>query len=388
MSSGWTTPADIERRVRRRWDDGSLHRAWAGEATFVPIEVPLRGPSAAEIGDDLVKVREWIATLEARSAAERHYGLVMEPIGGRHIGRNVLPTRAIIATVEQALALLRVRRDMERFDEILALTADVPAVRSWVLAHPHAALELRDAVPSLIAAFAWLDSHRGSGHYLREISAPGVDTKFAEKHRGVLAAMLGVSATSSGFLSDLGLRAKPELVRIRVSHTLGLPTPVTELALRAAELAQLSITPRSALIIENEITYLSVDVPEEGIVVWGKGFEVDRVGRLPWLADVPIFYWGDIDTHGFAILDRLRAWLPSTRSVLMDRQTLLEHRERWVSEPRPATSTLTRLSAPEHDLYTDLVTDRLGPRIRLEQELVDWTWATSELTRSAAAASE
>ena len=48
------------------------------------------------------------------------------------------------------------------------------------------------------------------GRYLREVSAPRVDTKFAEWHRGVLAGILGVSASASGFLADLGLRAKPE----------------------------------------------------------------------------------------------------------------------------------------------------------------------------------
>ena len=179
--------------------------------------------------------------------------------------------------------------------------------------------------------------------YLREISAPGIDTKFAERHRGVLAAMLGVSRTAPGFLADLGLSAKPELVRMRPSDSIGLPVPITELAVRSTELAGLDLKPRVAIIVENEITYLSVDVPRDGIVLWGKGFDVDQVGRIPWLAGVRVLYWGDIDTHGFAILDRLLAWLPQTESVLMDRETLLAHRDRWVSEDRPAKSSLRRL---------------------------------------------
>ncbi|BAK36531.1 hypothetical protein MLP_35170 [Microlunatus phosphovorus NM-1] len=36
--------------------------------------------------------------------------------------------------------------------------------------------------------------------------------------------------------------------------------------------------------VENEITYLSVPVPDDGAVIWGKGFDIDKVGRLPWLA--------------------------------------------------------------------------------------------------------
>jgi hypothetical protein len=80
------------------------------------------------------------------------------------------------------------------------------------------------------------------------------------------------------------------------------------------------------------------------------------------------------------ILDRLRAWLPRTRSVLMDHETLLAHRDRWVSEDRPATSTLTRLTADERGLYVALVEGRLGDRVRLEQEVIDWLWVEQRLS--------
>ncbi len=132
-------------------------------------------------------------------------------------------------------------------------------------------------------------------------------------------------------------------------------------------------------IIEHEISYLRAEVPDHGVVIWGKGFEVDYVGRLPWLAGVDVVYWGDIDTHGFAILDRLRAWLPNARSVLMDRATLLAHSDRWVTEDRPAKSVLTRLTHDEQRLYTELVEDGVGNRVRLEQERVDWGWAEERL---------
>ena len=160
-----------------------------------------------------------------------------------------------------------------------------------------------------------------------------------------------------------------------MSPGLGLPAPLSEIAGRSEELQELAVTPTCALIVENEVTYLAVGVPPGGVVIWGKGFEVDRAGRLPWLAGVDIVYWGDLDTHGLAILDRLRAFLPETRSVLMDRETLLAHRDRWGSEDRPARSALTRLTRLTEDeaaLYADLVGDHLGTNVRLEQERIDW----------------
>lgn len=382
MSHPWTTPADVAAKVRRRWDDGTLLRAYATTADFETIEIPVRAPKASEIGEDLGAVRDWIARLDTGRRDDGRYALTWKDIGGRHVGRNRLPDRVVVTSFDQAWALLGVIMSVGQYDEILTMTKPYPAVHAWVLTHPHRALEHRHDMRGLVAAYSWLDDHRGSANYLREISAPGIDTKFAERHRGVLAAMLGVAKSPAGFLSDLGLSAKPELVRMRPSDSIGLPMPITELAVRSAELPGLNLKPSVAIIVENEITYLSVEVPNDGIVLWGKGFDVDQVGRIPWLADVRILYWGDIDTHGFAILDRLLAWLPQTESVLMDRETLLFHRERWVSEERPAKSLLRRLRPAEQDLYSDLVSDVLGERIRLEQERVDWAWASARLAHT------
>ena len=383
-STGWATPADIAAKVKRRWDDGSLLRAHAGGGPFEPIEVPLRGPTPSQIGDDLAAVRDWVAALDAGRRDDRRYTLVWQSIGGRQIGRNRVPVRAVVSSGEQAWALLGTAAVVRRFDALLEAAAAEPAVRRWIVANPHRAIALEPVMPELVAAYRWLDSHRGSQRYLREISAPGVDTKFAERHRPVLAGMLGVPSSAPGFLACLGLRSKPTLIRLRPALSLGLPAPLTEIAVREGELAKLALAPRVAVIVENEITYLSVEVPDDGVVIWGRGFDVDAAGRLPWLADADVLYWGDIDTHGFAILDRLRARLPQARSVLMDRETLLAHRDRWVSEDRPTAAVLPRLNPDERDLYAELVSDALGEGVRLEQERIDWQWARQRLPRGGA----
>jgi hypothetical protein len=379
VTVGWTKPADIAARVRRRWDDGSLLRGYGNRDAFDPIEVSLRGPKPSQVGDDLGAARDWIAALDAGRVDDRRYGLHWQSIGGRQIGRNQLPVRAVVSSHEQAWELLGVTAAVRRYDHLLVLVQQNPKVQRWVIDHPLRALELAAEMPRLIAAFEWLDAHRHSGRYLREISAPGVDTKFAERHRSVLAEMLEVPATSSGFLAGLGLRVKPGLVRLRPAPSLGLPDCLSELAARPEELARLAIEPHAAVIVENEISYLSVNIPERGVVILGNGFEVNNVGRLRWLEHADVRYWGDIDTHGFAILDRLRVWLPRVRSVLMDRETLLAHRDRWGREDRPARSTLTHLTPAEHDLYVELVEDGLGERVRLEQERIDWQWVGQRL---------
>ncbi|MDT8321975.1 MAG: DUF2220 domain-containing protein, partial [Xanthomonadales bacterium] len=92
-----------------------------------------------------------------------------------------------------------------------------------------------------------------------------------------------------------------------------------------------------------------------------------------------IYYWGDIDTHGFAILNQLRGFFPDTVSFLMDRRTLLEHRPLWGVEARPETGNLARLNAGEGALYEQLRQNRWGDRVRLEQERIGFDFLLAVL---------
>lgn len=369
----WTRPGDIALSVRRHWADGSLQRSWALDEPFVPIEIPLRGPTARELGESLSEARAWADSIHRGSHDGRAYSLVTGMIGGRLVGATDLPTRAIVSTFAQAWRLLGTESQAAAFRELVATTSD-SALREWALEHPLAAIDLVPEWDSLCAALAWLAANRASGLYLRQITAPGVDTKFVERHRGVLAAALGVPARE--FERNLGLAVKPSMVRLRFDPAVfGLPPELTEATFRTTELSVVPARPSRAIVVENEISYLSVPVPPGGVVLWGKGYDAHEPASLTWLRDTPVDYWGDIDTHGFAILNRVRAHLPQVRSILMDRETLLAHRERWGAEPKPTAAPLGNLTDGERALYEDLVTDRYCPSLRLEQERIDWAWA-------------
>jgi hypothetical protein len=95
--------------------------------------------------------------------------------------------------------------------------------------------------------------------------------------------------------------------------------------------------------------------------------------------DLDAVYWGDIDTHGFVILDRLRRHFPRLRSVLMDRATLAAHPSQWVTEATPTSVVLEHLTPPELELYRGLVAGEPGPAVRLEQERVSFGWIRQAL---------
>jgi hypothetical protein len=127
---------------------------------------------------------------------------------------------------------------------------------------------------------------------------------------------------------------------------------------------------RTVFVVENRATFLAFPVVPSSIVVFGEGFGVTTLERVPWLAEREIIYWGDIDTHGFAIVQRLRERLPETRTLLMDQQTLLAHLDHVVTEEQPTSAPLPLLTPAEQLVYRDLVEDRYGVAVRLEQESI------------------
>jgi hypothetical protein len=131
-------------------------------------------------------------------------------------------------------------------------------------------------------------------------------------------------------------------------------------------------TGRRVFLTENEVNCLAFPDLAEAIVVFGKGYGADLLHSASWMSGRHIYYWGDIDTHGFAILDRLRARFPNVRSFLMNRETLMAHRSLWVREDAPCRTALSRLDHDEQALFDDLVHDRLGENVRLEQEPVSF----------------
>jgi hypothetical protein len=115
------------------------------------------------------------------------------------------------------------------------------------------------------------------------------------------------------------------------------------------------------------------------MVIFGAGYGFEMLAQAKWLSRCAIHYWGDIDTHGFAILDQLRACLPHAESFLMDRETLMAHRQQWVREPQPLSRDLVHLRTEEQALYDDLRDNRISPAIRLEQERIGFGWVKAAL---------
>jgi len=370
----WTRPADVRVAVRKKWDSGVLLARFAAGQDWEPLSIPIRGPSPGQIGERLAEVRQWAA--EWAEAARGPLRVEYKQVGGRHFGANSIPCRAWLDGYDETWALLKAGPDVRRLTEMMEAARGTHLI-PWLTGHPMRALRLASAWDKLLATIRWIEQRQAPGMYLRQVDVPGIDTKFIERHKGVLTELLDaqldpsrVAAAAPDFAARYGFLRKPGYVRFRVA---GGFRGFSELSVRTNEFTAAPDGITRAYVLENEITYLAFPVPAAAMVLLGGGYAVPVLEPLGWLAGLDVVYWGDIDTHGFAILNRLRHHLPHARSMLMGRATLLGHRDQWATEPSPTAAALDRLDRAESALYADLISNAYAPSVRLEQERVSFS---------------
>ena len=390
----WTTPADLRAQVQRLWDRGELLRATVTHPMAWPLRLQLKAPSAADLSDRFESVRDWVRAI----AETPQVRIEWREWNHRVQGTQRLPAAFWLDTLQEALVFAGKVRQAQRFEALWQQTAVAqPALLAWLSRRPIQALDLADRWDRLLAIVAWMQAHPRPGVYLRQVDVPGVDSKFIEAHRGVLTELLDLGlppevidpgATGvAQFPRRFGFLDKPVRIRFRLLDPAlpslpgceTLPGVLPDITLDATHFAALALPIERVFVTENETNFLAFPAVADAIVVFGAGYGWEALARAEWLHRCALHYWGDIDTHGFAILDQLRGSLPGASSFLMDRQTLLAHRTHWGEEPDPARHDLSRLTPEETALYDALRFDHHQPRLRLEQERVGFGWLRDRL---------
>jgi hypothetical protein len=382
-----TDPEGIRARLRTRYRNQRAD--WLRDKGNWPLKLPLGVPSEAAALASLHAVQAWVSAWQAWHGpgqlrwADRQW---------TRLGRQRLPERLLLRDAAEvaewigegdawARARCRYRRLVEAFPE---LTEVLPAHFEWLVTAADVEFD------RLRRVLGWLVAHPDSGLYARQLPIAGLDSKWVGANQARLNQLLQVLTGRSGdLLTVAGLRREPIRLRLRLldPDLRRLVGGLGDITAPVEEIAGLPVAPQVVFVVENLRTGLAFqDLPGTAVFM-GQGYAVDVFGQISWLSERPCHYWGDLDTHGFAILDRLRAYRPEARSLLMDEQTLLAHEALWVTEQRSAEATdLVRLDPDERAVYDGLRSGRWGQRVRLEQERIAWDEAWGQIKRVAATA--
>ena len=391
----WTTPADLRAQVQRLWDKGQLLAACGGDAplrgeALFPLRLRLVGPTSTELSERFDEVRLWLANL--RHGAPR-YRVVLREVRHRVLGSNAVPDEIWIDTLDDALALIGKQKEATRFTSLVQVTAEQQAaLLPWLQKRPLQALALADSWNRLLAIVSWLCAHPRPGIYLRQVDIAGVDSKFIETYRGALSELLDLALPAEAiehsaigliqFSRRYGFLDKPLRIRFRLLDERMALLPAgqeQDISVTRAAFAQLDLPLSRVFITENEVNFLAFPPVPGSMVIFGAGYGFEVLAGAQWLQQRSVYYWGDIDTHGFAILDQLRAQLPQVQSFLMDRATLMAHTLHWGEEPKPLLRDLPRLTDAERALFNELRDNRLRACVRLEQERIGFGWVQQAL---------
>lgn len=367
------------------------HRTWLAGGGSWPLAVSLGAPTEKDIAEDRGAVRSWASAWQSKIGPGE---VVFEERQFARLGKHWLPVSLIFSDAGQvAAAAGQARRwstAVERYQRML---------RRWPLLGQGSSLASKFDVLAdygdedferLMSLLAWLELNPMSGLYLRQLPVEGLDTKWLEKRTGLVATLLRalratVPEDESDFHDLCGLRKPAHRVRVRLLCP-ALRTAVgglCDIEAPIGELAKLPIAPKAVIIVENLETGLALPSMSGVAVVMGLGNAVSALGKLSWLLEADAVYWGDIDTHGFAILDRARRSVPHLRSVLMDEATLHSHRALWVQEASQCPNVpLEALSTEERSCYENLRAHTWGQRVRLEQERLGWREAMEMLMQA------
>jgi len=119
------------------------------------------------------------------------------------------------------------------------------------------------------------------------------------------------------------------------------------------------------IITENLMNFECLPPVSKGMAIFGQGNAAELLRKVGWLAHCKIYYWGDIDEHGFHILARLRKCFANVQSLNMDVSTLEKFRS-LVGKGEKAGKEPTNLTAAEGDAFRMVERENL----RLEQEKI------------------
>ena len=379
-------PADVAHLLRRRYE--AKHRDWlAADSNSLawPLTIALGTPTETIALRSPEAVRAWAgAWRDWRGEGGLHWSSPR----WRVLGTQRLPEKLVLGSAREVAAWVG---ELERWDR--AIARQTALTRRWP--------QLAGRLGSLFAILAdyadadfqrladvldWVDRNPASGLYLRQLPIAGLDTKWVESRRQALATLLtclrDIGSNGADFYTLCGLRRLPVQVRVRIldPDLRALTRGMADFIAPVDQIAALDLPASRVLVVENLQSGLALPDMPGTVAVIGLGYSVDLLGQIPWLKQLEAIYWGDLDTHGFAILNRARMYLPRLTSLMMDEATMTSFSALWSKETSQHPGTgLDLLTDAEQAVFLALRNNRWGQNLRLEQERIAWPYVCAAL---------
>lgn len=384
------SPETCRRILAKQWESPTYreNRLLGGHDAW-PIEIPIGRPTSRSLSNDLDAVK--------------HHMEVWRKVRIGEVLWKKLRYRAAASEVEVPVAW-RLNKPTEWIDAIREprVRAEFDAMAKWVEHSApifHRLLIRKRSLWNSKPAEEVLQALRIAGELtpgcaqdmpLRTLGLVGTDTKFFERHSGLIAALLDErfegEVSRIGLEDFLGAYRESEHWLLIYDMDGGL-LPYRRLRIRSLDLSSTPLPGERLLLIENESCLHQLPEAAGTIAVLGTGFDL-RWTDAEWLRERSVGYWGDLDTWGLAFLGKARRSIPHLQPLLMTSEVFGQFQSKAVREPVHAgIEPPAGLTEPEQDLYRSLLSTEPS---RLEQEFLSrdvvhaairqWLDGTSQVT--------
>lgn len=372
------TKETISKKLITLYNRAEHLKAYLRKEAF-EVEFLFKRLSAKDIENSFNQVNLWVKELN-----QLPFNIEFKQFSYRSLGEQSLPFSLKISE-EEFLDYVGKREEARRDIALLEKSfSDFEALRELLSTNPKLIMEYRDVWDKLLTICHYFVVNSNHNLYIRELDIEGVDSKFIEKHKGILDILLEIVLESQfynssirkishyGFEKKYGLKYDLPTIRFRILDSNLYINGLDDLSLPLNLMKSLELKCQDVYITENKINGLTFPKRKNAIVIFGLGYGIESLKEVEWLNDKNIYYWGDIDTHGFAMLSQIRGYFPSTESILMDYETLMRFKHLAVIENKPFKGELSNLTKEEERVFNGLKNSDYGEALRIEQERIPY----------------
>jgi hypothetical protein len=375
------TPTEIKEQSLKWWKEVLL--STIESVPYFPKEVSRIGKvSSKDILNKLSDYKQSIELLKSNSKENKKAGYTLHTTERQFdkIGSQSVPEKITIESISDYLQVTGKEKEYQIFlKNFSIIISELPSLLEWVKANPTKMIEHETWNETLKVCKFFMATPKPK-LYVRQLPID-IHTKYIFNNRGIVESLLEflipehINTGETKFESRFNLKYSEHLVRIRFLDTRLSPLDnVTDISLTISEFMNFNLHCDSIFVTENLMNFLTLPSLERTIAIWsGGGFNVSHLQNIQWLRTKQFYYWGDIDAHGFQILNQFRMYFPNTISIMMDEETLSNFAS--AAGQKAANQNLKHLLESELELYNHLQANN----IRLEQEKITHAYALNKI---------
>ena len=350
-----------------------------------------------KVSDDLLSRQKELQLLinKSKNKTGSGYKLDFETVNSRKNGEQTEVSKIYFENESDYLSFINENKSYKLFDTAISQIKNSNLLSNekfveWAKSHLTdlcAEPESNHFWSDICLCADWLNKNQDSNLYIREIPLP-VHTKFIEQNKKIIKSLTEKADSEYEFEATFGLKIKPDFVRFRsLSDNIILPfseSRLNECQILLDDFLKLDESflnrIKNIFIVENEMVYLTFPQCKDSICIWGQGYKVNILNGIEWFKSKELYYFGDLDEHGFDILSTYRRCYPQIQSFCMDNKILEEYRQFLVNGKKLENGRIPEnLNKTEKECFM-ILRSVTSEKNRLEQERISVAYITKQLS--------